>query len=124
PDGAGRFAAAVLAPGRALGGEAGGGVGLGRNLNARDDRELFGSAGWPIVEGKQLDPFVANVEAAAQFVDGRVARRLLGARAGRSRLAYREVASATNRLTLIAAILPAHTVTTHTIFCLREPLPI
>src|SRR6185295_8392931 len=42
----------------------------------------------------------------------------------RPRLAYREVASATNRLTLIAAIVPAGAVTTHTIFCLREPLEV
>ena len=40
------------------------------------------------------------------------------------RLAYRDVASATNRLTLIAAVLPARCVSTHTVFCLREPLPL
>ena len=38
------------------------------------------------------------------------------------RLAYRDVASSTNRLTLIAAILPAGTVTTHTLFCLKTKL--
>jgi hypothetical protein len=38
------------------------------------------------------------------------------------RLAYRDVASATNRLTLIAALLPALTVSTHTVFCLKSPL--
>jgi hypothetical protein len=32
------------------------------------------------------------------------------------------VASATNRLTLIAAIVPADAVTTHTLFCLKTPL--
>jgi hypothetical protein len=32
------------------------------------------------------------------------------------------VASATNRLTLIAAIIPARAVTTHTLFCLRTRL--
>ena len=37
----------------------------------------------------------------------------------RPRLAYRDVASSSNRLTLIAAIVPAHTVTTHTLFCLK-----
>jgi len=42
----------------------------------------------------------------------------------RARLAYRDVASATNRLTLIAAIIPARAVTTHTLFCLRTPLPL
>ena len=41
---------------------------------------------------------------------------------GRSRLGYREVASATNRLTLIAAIVPAGTITTHTVFCLKDHL--
>jgi len=42
----------------------------------------------------------------------------------RPRLAYRDVASAGNRLTLIAAIVPARAVTTHTLFCLRRPLPL
>ena len=42
----------------------------------------------------------------------------------RPRLAYRDVASATNRLTLIAAILPPRCVSTHTVFCLRTPLPL
>ena len=42
----------------------------------------------------------------------------------RARLAYRDVASATNRLTLIAAIVPARCVTTHTLFCLKTPLPL
>jgi hypothetical protein len=41
----------------------------------------------------------------------------------RPRLAYRDVASATNQLTLIAAMLPAGSVSTHTVFCLRTPLP-
>ncbi len=52
------------------------------------------------------------------------ARRLLRSdRHEHPRLAYRDVASATNRLTLIAAVLPAHCVSTHTLFCLRTPLP-
>src|SRR5262249_33850591 len=38
------------------------------------------------------------------------------------RLAYRDVAGPTNRLTLIAAILPRGCVSTHTVFCLRTPL--
>jgi hypothetical protein len=33
------------------------------------------------------------------------------------------VASATNRLTVIAAVLPARTVSTHTVFCLKTPIP-
>ena len=51
---------------------------------------------------------------ASADTDARVPRR--------ARLAYRDVASATNRLTLIAAIVPARAVTTHTLFCLRTPL--
>jgi hypothetical protein len=49
----------------------------------------------------------------------------LGARApdiDRPRLGYREVAAATNRTTLIAAIVPAGAVTVHTIFCCRSRL--
>ncbi len=52
------------------------------------------------------------------------ARRLLRSdRHERPRLAYRDVASSTNRLTLIAAVLPGGCVSTHTVFCLRTPLP-
>lgn len=46
----------------------------------------------------------------------------LGSRIGRPRLAFRDVASHANRTTLIAAIVPAWCVTTHTLFCLRTPL--
>src|SRR5262249_50840182 len=50
-------------------------------------------------------------------------RRLRSDRHDRPRLAYRDVASATNRVTLIAAVLPRGVVSTHTVFCLRTPLP-
>ena len=40
-------------------------------------------------------------------------------RAGHPRLAYRDVSSSTNRLTLIAAILPARVASTHTVFVVR-----
>jgi hypothetical protein len=40
----------------------------------------------------------------------------------RPRLGYREVAASTNRLTLIAAMIPSGAVTTHTIFCLKNAL--
>jgi hypothetical protein len=40
------------------------------------------------------------------------------------RLAYRDVASATNRVTLIAALIPTRAVTTHTLHCLKTPLPL
>jgi hypothetical protein len=99
---------------------------FGRELNASDDRGLFvpisrGAPRRPVIEGKQIEPFRALV--------GNCRLELRpGAQVGRrvsrhARLAYRDIASATNRLTLIAAIVPAHAVTTHTLFCLRTPLP-
>ena len=97
---------------------------FGRELNASDDRDAFvpatGERGArPVLEGKQVAPFrVAADRSVLELAPGsrfttRVARR--------ARLAYRDVASATNRLTLIAAIVPARAVTTHTLFCLRTP---
>jgi hypothetical protein len=96
---------------------------FGRELNATDDRAHFGPAGWPVLEGKLLDAFQVHADRSTRFIDPAVARRLLGhrARSDRPRLGYREVAASTNRMTLIAAMIPAETVTTHTIFCLREP---
>ena len=104
-----------------LGAEHGWNVRFGRELNATDDRSHFGAAGLPVLEGKLLDPYRARTEDANTFIEPAVAARLLGARSAfeRPRLGYREVASATNRLTLIAAMIPGGTVTTHTIFCLR-----
>ena len=58
--------------------------------------------------------------AASSSTPARTTRRTIPQRA---RLAYRDVASATNRLTLIAAIVPARAVTTHTLFCLKTRLP-
>lgn len=102
---------------------------FGRELNATDDREHFVPAGTPsrllpVVEGKHLSPFTVDVGGARNRIHPRAAARLLGAAGSftRPRLAYRDVASATNRLTLIAAIVPAGVVTTHTLFCLREPV--
>ena len=65
-----------------------------------------------------------NVGAATLRIPVPAAARLLDrARTfGRARLAFRDVASATNRTTLIAAIVPAGSVTTHTVFCLRSAL--
>ena len=99
-------------------------VRFGRELNASDDRALFAPLGHghgrPVIEGKQVDPFRVDLDASrievtpSSRIEARVPRR--------ARLAYRDVASATNRLTLIAAIVPARAVTTHTLFCLRTPL--
>ena len=52
-------------------------------------------------------------------MEGRAGARV----ADRPRLAYRDVASATNRVTLIAAVIPGRAVTTHTLLCLRTRLP-
>ena len=98
---------------------------FGRELNATDDRAHFGApgTGLPVVEGKHLEPFRVHTGLARAGIARSTARRLLDARRyERPRLAYRDVAGATNRLTLIAAVLPADCVTTHTVFCLRTPL--
>ena len=42
----------------------------------------------------------------------------------RARLAYRDVSGVGNRRALIAAVIPGNVVTTHTLFCLRNPLPL
>ncbi|MGE5242677.1 MAG: Eco57I restriction-modification methylase domain-containing protein [Betaproteobacteria bacterium] len=117
--------AASLFPG--LGSPAGWKVRFGRELNATDDRGHLraGGAGLPVVEGKQLRPFGVDLAAAALRIADGTAGRLLPARGfERPRLAYRDVASATNRRTLIAAVLPAGCVSTHTVSCLRTPLPL
>jgi hypothetical protein len=102
------------------------GAHFGRELNASDDRQHFVETGrgLPIVEGKHIEPFVAHVAHARVRIPAAVAARLLGGNGQfrRVRLAYRDVASATNRVTLIAALLPRDCVTTHTLFCLKTPL--
>jgi hypothetical protein len=108
-----------------LGSAAGWNVQFSRELNASDDRDLFEpynarGPGRAVVEGKQISPFRVDVTAARyQLAPGSRDRN-----PRRVRLAYRDIASATNRLTLIAAMIPAHAVTTHTLFCLRTPLPL
>jgi len=115
-------AAALFPP---LGDAAGWSARFGRELNATDDRAAFHEAGRvPVLEGKHVEPFHADPKRARHFVNMRDAARLLpDGRYRRVRLAYRDVASATNRVTLIAAMLPAGCVSTHTLFCLRTPLP-
>jgi hypothetical protein len=115
--------ARVLAVAPPLGSDEGWRARFGRELNATDDRGHFGTTGLPVLEGKRLDAFTVDVAGASQFIDRHAARALLGDRARfeRPRLGYREVAASTNRMTLIAAIVPAGAVTTHTIFCMREP---
>jgi hypothetical protein len=110
----------------ALGDAEGWGAQFGRELNATDDRPHFGAgklaSDLPVIEGKHLHPFRVDVRAARFTIPANAASRLLPARPFlRRRLAYRDVASPTNRQTLIAAIIPAGVVTTHTLFCLRNP---
>ena len=117
-------AAALFPP---LGSAAGWSARFGRELNASDDRGAFreGGHGLPIVDGKHLEPFHVALERVNRTITDTDARRLLrSGRHARPRLAYRDVASASNRLTLIAAVLAAGCVSTHTVFCLRTPLPL
>ncbi len=106
-------------------------VTFGRELNATDDRASFVEGGTghpvpglPVIDGKHIQPFSVDPTRARYRIPAGVANRLASARAAqhRSRLAYRDVASPTNRLTLIAAIVPAGVLTTHTLFCVKEPL--
>lgn len=113
----------------ALGERSGWHVRFGRELNATDDRPHFvaiGSAAalLPIVEGKQLAPFRVDLERATLGIARPTAAALIDGAASfdRERIAYRDVASATNKLTLIAAMLPAGTLSTHTVFVLKTQL--
>jgi hypothetical protein len=92
---------------------------FGRELNATDDRPRFEALGSgtnlaPIVEGKQLSPFQLDLSRSTHGIRLQTAAR--------ARIAYRDVASATNKLTLIAAMLPADVTSTHTVFCLKSDL--
>jgi hypothetical protein len=100
------------------------GARFSRELNATEARAAFGSTGLPVLDGKHLTPYQTAGETAAR-IDRRLALRLLpDARFDRPRLGYRDVAAVGNRLSLIAALIPAGTVTTHTVFCLRTALPL
>jgi Eco57I restriction-modification methylase len=103
----------------ALGDARGWNARFGRELNATEDRPHFAPLGTrarlrPIVEGKQLSPFHVDLS--------RSTHGIALDTTSRARIAYRDVAGATNRLTLIAAMLPANAVSTHTVFCLKSDL--
>ena len=100
------------------------GAEFSRELNATDDRALFGARGLPVIEGKHVEPFATRVDTTLRIERDVARRRLPDHRFEQARLGYRDVAGVGNRLSLIAAIVPAHVVTTHTIFCLRTILPI
>ena len=109
-----------------LGDADGWGARFGRELNATDDRRHFHDTGGglAVLEGKHIEPFRAHPHRATSRIPAIAAARLLGPPKAfmRPRLAYRDVASSTNRLTLIAAILPARVVTTHSLFVLKTCL--
>jgi hypothetical protein len=102
-------------------------VRFGRELNATDDRghfvrrDTFRRDLLPIIEGKLLSPFRVDLDRAVDAIPIAAAARLLDRTAfARARIAYRDVASATNKLTLIAALLPANAVSTHTVFVAKN----
>ena len=108
-----------------LGSREGWAVEFGRELNATEDRRHFGSSGLPVIEGKHITPFRADPSGAGRWIREDAVARLLPQRPfARARLGYRDVSGAGNRRTLIAAIVPAGVVTTHTLFCLRSAIPI
>jgi hypothetical protein len=126
-----QIAAHALEIAPALGAAAGWHARFGRELNATEDRRHFVAADTPgarralrVIHGRDLAPFQLRPDGASPRLPAAAARALLDAATtfGRARLAYRDVASATNRLTLIAARLPAGTVSTHTVFCLKTAL--
>ena len=109
-----------------LGDDGGWNARFGRELNATEDRDAFRAShtGLPVLDGRHLEPFHADISASGRRISvSDATARLAGRPFLRPRLAYRDVASATNRLTLIAALLPPRTVSTHTVFCLRTVLP-
>jgi Eco57I restriction-modification methylase len=101
-------------------------VSFSRELNITEDRHHFtsDSDGVPVVEGKHVHPFEVELSAVRYYVPDAIVTTLARVKATyrRARVAYRDVASATNRLTLIAAIIPAGVLTAHTLFCLNEDL--
>ena len=106
-------------------------VRFGRELNATDDRGRFvawppdrGAARerWlPVVDGRHLRPFGVALDGVRRAIraDDLLARLTGEVGPSRPRVAYRDVAGAANRLTLIAARLPAGVTATHTVFTAR-----
>lgn len=107
-------------------------VRFGRELNASDDKPHFvrrpsppATDRWlPIIEGKHIEPFRVRAAMSRLVIARDTAATLIEPARSfeRHRVAYRDVASATNRLTLIAAILAPGCLSTHTLFCLKSPL--
>lgn len=107
---------------RPLGAEDGWRVSFGRELNATEIRPHLAARGVPVVEGKQLSPFVVDTTGARQIAASVVSTLIDTRRTMRPRLGYRDISGVGNRHTLIAAVIPAGVVTTHTVFCLKQQL--
>ena len=76
-------------------------------------------------DGKHIEPFRARVDECRRFITPDEAwARLPAGRFMQPRLVYRDVSGVGNRFTLIAAVMPAGVVTTHTLFCLRGEWPL
>lgn len=101
-------------------------VTFGRELNATDvSRDLIDDGDEQtvaVIEGKHLAPFVVDASSARRLPMPIVARRIPAARFDHPRLGYRDVSGFGNRLTLIAAVIPAHAITTHTVLVIKEGL--
>lgn len=108
-------------------------VRFGRELNASDDADIM-RPGLPtrqvdrhalrVIDGRHVRPFRLDADSAVRVADRAAVQERLGPGPGPDavRVGYRDVASRTNRLTLIAARLPPGTVSTHTVFCTRRTL--
>ena len=110
-------------------------VRFGRELNATDDADIIrprpadrrprASGGLlTVVDGRHVRPFRLDRDGSTREAAREDVRRRLGTGPGPDavRVAYRDVASRTNRVTLIAARLPPGVVSTHTVFCSRRIL--
>jgi hypothetical protein len=107
-----------------LGAPTGWGVRFGRELNATESRSHCGPTGLPILEGKHIGRFSVTIAPTLRIERGTALRLLPDGRFDAPRLGYRDVSGVANSRSLIASLVPAGVVTTHTVFCLRTPLPL
>ncbi len=105
-----------------LGSVEGWGVSFGRELNATEVGPHLAAEGVRVIEGKHLSPFVVAAGSGAYALPATVERMIGLERIDHPRVGYRDVSGVGNRLTMIAAVIPAKTVTTHTVLCVRNRL--
>ena len=105
-------------------------VAFGRELNASDDRGSIdevpaGRGRLAVVGGRHLRPFQLQIPEGGRSMSEAAARTRLPRRTfARWRVGYRDIASASNRVSLIAALIPPGVVTTHTVFVTQQALPV